>query len=153
MTTDVTGVENVMGEVAHFWQLRKFQFIEEATDFWMEAVAPKECLGDENPDLRTALTLNQFFTEWLLFEMPYQESTLVGITAQRDEISAESRDVLKQIAETQRFSSFKMQWLNPDNLAQTGDRAGLIGETFVIGGTVLVAAGVFLDQKKRREQM
>lgn len=41
----------------------------------------------------------------------------------------------------------------PGNLAQTGDRAGLIGETFVIGGTVLVAAGVFLDQKKRREQM
>ena len=39
------------------------------------------------------------------------------------------------------------------NLAQTGDRAGLIGETFVIGGTVLVAAGVFLDKKKRREQM
>ena len=73
-----------------------------------------DCLGDEDPDLRTALTLNQFFTEWLLFEMPYQESTLVGITAQRDEISAESRDVLKQIAETQRFSSFKMQWLNPD---------------------------------------
>lgn len=41
----------------------------------------------------------------------------------------------------------------PGNLAQTGDRAGLIGETFVIGGTVLVAAGVFLDQKKRRGQM
>ena len=41
----------------------------------------------------------------------------------------------------------------PGSLAQTGDRAGLIGETFVIGGTVFVAAGVFLDQKKRREQM
>lgn len=39
------------------------------------------------------------------------------------------------------------------SLAQTGDRAGLIGETFVIGGTVLVATGVFLDRKKRREQM
>lgn len=114
MAIEATGVENVMGEAAHFWQLRKFQFIEEATDFWMDAVAPKECFGDEDPDLRTALTLNQFFTEWLLFEMPYQESTLVGITALRDEISAESRDVLKQIAETQRFSSFKMQWLNPD---------------------------------------
>ena len=114
MAIGATGVENVMEEVAHFWQLRKFQFIEEATDFWMDAVAPKECLVDEDPDLRTALTLNQFFTEWLLFEMPYQESTLVGITALRDEISAESRDVLKQIAETQRFSSFKMQWLNPD---------------------------------------
>lgn len=31
--------------------------------------------------------------------------------------------------------------------------AGLIGETFAIVGTVLVAAGVFPDQKKRREQM
>ncbi|MFR4881550.1 MAG: hypothetical protein ACLUBO_15430 [Coprococcus sp.] len=41
----------------------------------------------------------------------------------------------------------------PGGLAQTGDRAGLIGETFAIGGTVLVAAGVFLDRKKRREQM
>lgn len=41
----------------------------------------------------------------------------------------------------------------PGSLAQTGDRAGLIGETFAIGGTLLVAAGVFLDQKKRREQM
>ena len=39
------------------------------------------------------------------------------------------------------------------SLAQTGDSAGLIGETFAIGGTVLVAAGVFLDQKKRRGQM
>lgn len=44
MATDVTGVEDVMGEVAHFWQLRKFQFIEEATDFWMDAVAPSFCL-------------------------------------------------------------------------------------------------------------
>ena len=115
MAIGVTGVENVMREVAHFWQLRKIQFIEEATDFWMDAVAPKECLGDEDPDLRTALTLNQFFTEWLLFEMPYQESTLVGITAQLEvSFGAESRDVLKQIAETQRFSSFKMQWLNPE---------------------------------------
>lgn len=31
--------------------------------------------------------------------------------------------------------------------------AGLIGETFAIVGTVLVTAGVFPDQKKRREQM
>lgn len=50
MAIEATGVENVMGEVAHFWQLRKFQFIEEATDFWMDAVAPKECFGDEDPE-------------------------------------------------------------------------------------------------------
>lgn len=137
MAIEATGVENVMEEVAHFWQLRKFQFIEEATDFWMDAVAPKECLGDEDPNLRTALTLNQFFTEWLLFEMPYQESTLVGITALRDEISAESRDVLKQIAETQRFSSFKMQWLNPDT--------SMVLETAGLDSTVL-DAGIAAQQ-------
>lgn len=39
------------------------------------------------------------------------------------------------------------------NLAQTGDAAALIGETFAIGGAVLVASGVFLDAKKRRGQM
>ena len=73
MAIEATGVENVMEEVAHFWQLRKFQFIEEATDFWMDAVAPKACLGDEDPNLRTALTLNQFFTEWL---QPSRSSTM-----------------------------------------------------------------------------
>ena len=31
MAIEATGVENVMGEVAHFWQLRKFQFIEEGS--------------------------------------------------------------------------------------------------------------------------
>ena len=41
----------------------------------------------------------------------------------------------------------------PGSLAQTGDRTGLIGETLAIGGTVLVAAGVFLDRKKRHGQM
>lgn len=141
MAIETTGVENVMEEVAHFWQLRKFQFIEEATDFWMDAVAPKECFGDEDPDLRTALTLNQFFTEWLLFEMPYQESTLVGITALRDEISAEQRDVLKQIAETQRFSSFKMQWLNPDiSMVQLRDvySGKCYGSTFRFRRTLIV---------------
>ena len=33
MAIEATGVENVMGEVAHFWQLRKFQFIEEEVEF------------------------------------------------------------------------------------------------------------------------
>ena len=32
----------------------------------------------------------------------------------------------------------------------TGDASGLLGETFVIGGTVLVAAGVFLSDKRRQ---
>lgn len=37
-------------------------------------------------------------------------------------------------------------------LPTTGDNAALAGETFVIGGVVLVAAGVFLTDKKRRQE-
>lgn len=116
METEVTmGVEKAIDEVSAFWMLRKFQFIEEAADFWEDIVAPVDCYGDEGPDLGTALKINQMFTEWVMFEMPYQDGTLVEIAAQRDEISAESRNVLKQIAETQRFSTFKMQWCKPES--------------------------------------
>ena len=78
MATDVTGVENVMGEVALFWQLRKFQFIEEATDFWMNAVAPKECFGDEDPDLDTTLLLNQSLLNGFCLRCPIRRALLLG---------------------------------------------------------------------------
>ena len=77
MAIEATGVENVMEEVAHFWQLRKFQFIEEATDFWMDAVAPKEYFGDEDPDLRTALTLNQFLLNGFCLRCPIRRVLLL----------------------------------------------------------------------------
>ncbi len=37
-------------------------------------------------------------------------------------------------------------------LPTTGDNAALAGETFVIGGAVLVASGVFPADKKRRQE-
>lgn len=71
-----------------------------------------------------------------------------------DEIARqEAEEVAKQQAAYTPKHLAGKDTAQPGSLAQTGDRAGLIGETFVIGGTVLVAAGVFLDQKKRREQM
>lgn len=71
-----------------------------------------------------------------------------------DEIARqEAEEVAKQQAAYTPKHLAGTDTAKPGSLAQTGDRAGLIGETFVIGGTVLVAAGVFLDQKKRREQM
>ena len=71
-----------------------------------------------------------------------------------DEIARqEAEEVAKQQAAYTPKHLAGTDTAQPGSLAQTGDRAGLIGETFVIGGTVLVAAGVFLDQKKRREQM
>lgn len=71
-----------------------------------------------------------------------------------DEIARqEAKEAAKQQAAYTPKHLAGTETAQPGSLAQTGDRAGLIGETFVIGGTVLVAAGVFLDQKKRREQM
>lgn len=71
-----------------------------------------------------------------------------------DEIARqEAEEVAKQQAAYTPKHLAGTDTAQPGSLAQTGDRAGLIGETFAIGGTVLVAAGVFLDQKKRREQM
>ena len=84
--------------------------------------------------------------------------------AKSDRIAAEqelSDEIARQEAEeaAKKQASYSPKHLagteaaQTGSLAQTGDRAGLIGETFAIGGTVLVAAGVFLNQKKRREQM
>lgn len=71
-----------------------------------------------------------------------------------DEIARqEAEEVAKQQAAYSPKHLAGTETAQSGSLAQTGDRAGLIGETFVIGGTVLVATGVFLDRKKRREQM
>ena len=85
-------------------------------------------------------------------------------SAKSDRIAAEqklsdeiARQDAEEVAKQQAAYSPKhlagTETAQPGSLAQTGDRAGLIGETFAIGGTVLVAAGVFLDRKKRRAQM
>lgn len=78
--------------------------------------------------------------------------------AKSDRIAAEQKlsdEIARQEAEeaAKQQAAYTPKHLAGTDTAQTGDRAGLIGETFAIGGTVLVAAGVFLDQKKRREQM
>ena len=87
----------------------------------------------------------------------YEQAKSDRIAAEQ-ELSAEiARQEAEEVAKQQAAYTPKhlagTDTAQPGSLAQTGDRAGLIGETLVIGGTVLVAAGVFLDQKKRREQM
>ena len=87
----------------------------------------------------------------------YEQAKSDRIAAEQ-ELSAEiARQEAEEAAKKQAAYSPKhlagTETAQSGSLAQTGDRAGLIGETFVIGGTVLVATGVFLDRKKRREQM
>ena len=87
----------------------------------------------------------------------YEQAKSDRIAAEQklsDEIARqEAEEVAKQQAAYTPKHLAGTETAQTGSLAQTGDRAGLIGETFAIGGTVLVAAGVFLDQKKRREQM
>lgn len=87
----------------------------------------------------------------------YEQAKSDRIAAEQklsDEIARqEAEEAAKQQAAYTPKHLANTEAAKPGSLAQTGDRAGLIGETFAIGGTVLVAAGVFLDRKKRREQM
>lgn len=87
----------------------------------------------------------------------YEQAKSDRIAAEQDLSDEIARQEAEKAAKKQAAYSPKhlavTEAAQPGSLAQTGDRAGLIGETFAIGGTVLVAAGVFLDRKKRREQM
>lgn len=101
---------------------------------------------------------------WTSSSPGYDAALAAYESAKSDRIAAEQKlsdEIARQEAEevAKQQAAYTPKHLagkdtaQPGSLAQTGDRAGLIGETFVIGGTVLVAAGVFLDQKRRREQM
>lgn len=115
-------------------------------------VAPAKAILDEKQDAVDGL------------QPGYDAALAAYEQAKSDRIAAEqelSDEIARQEAEeaTKKQAAYSPKHLagtetaQTGSLAQTGDRAGLIGETFAIGGTVLVAAGVFLDQKKRREQM
>lgn len=112
-----------------------------------------------------AMTGSSLISPFTAFAQPGYDAALAAYElAKSNRIAAEQKlsdEIARQEAEeaAKQQAAYTPKHLagtdtaQPGSLAQTGDRAGLIGETFVIGGTVLVAAGVFLDQKKRREQM
>lgn len=115
-------------------------------------VAPAKAILDEKQDAVDGL------------QPGYDAALTAYEQAKSDRIAAEqelSDEIARQEAEeaTKKQAAYSPKHLagtetaQTGSLAQTGDHANLIGETFAIGGTVLVAAGVFLDQKKRREQM
>ena len=115
-------------------------------------VAPAKAILDEKQDAVDGL------------QPGYDAALTAYEQAKSDRIAAEqklsdeiARQEAEEIAKQQVAYSPKhlagTETTQPGSLAQTGDRTDLIGETFAIGGTVLVAAGVFLDRKKRRGQM
>ena len=70
-------VGNDIADMAHFWMLRKFQFLEPAREQFEVIVDPwlSYC---EGPSQNEIMAYNIAFTDWLLFERPYRHGkTLV----------------------------------------------------------------------------
>ena len=68
---ELTGaVGNDIADMAHFWMLRKFQFLEPAREQFEIIVDPWLSYCEE-PSQNEIMAYNMAFTDWLLFERPY----------------------------------------------------------------------------------
>lgn len=63
-------VGNDIADMAHFWMLRKFQFLEPAREQFEIVVDPWLSYCEE-PSQNEIMAYNMAFTDWLLFERPY----------------------------------------------------------------------------------
>ena len=64
-------VGNDIADMAHFWMLRKFQFLEPAREQFEIIVDPWLSYCAE-PSQNEIMAYNMAFTDWLLFERPYR---------------------------------------------------------------------------------
>ena len=65
-------VGNDIADMAHFWMLRKFQFLEPAREQFEIIVAPVAQLLRGTFSKTKSWPTNMAFTDWLLFERPYR---------------------------------------------------------------------------------
>lgn len=72
-------VGNDIADMAHFWMLRKFQFLEPAREQFEIIVDPWLSYCEE-PSQNEIMAYNMAFTDWLLFERPcYHDKTLLEL--------------------------------------------------------------------------
>lgn len=72
-------VGNDIVDMAHFWMLRKFQFLEPAREQFEIIVDPWLSYCEE-PSQSEIMAYNMAFTDWLLFERPcYHGKTLLEL--------------------------------------------------------------------------
>ena len=64
-------VGNDIADMAHFWMLRKFQFLEPAREQFEIIIDPWLSYCEE-PSQNEIMAYNMAFTDWLLFERPYR---------------------------------------------------------------------------------
>lgn len=99
-----------LAQVAKYWMLRKFQFLEAAQTEFETIVDPALAYADK-PALDEILAYNTAFTEWLLFERPYRYGrSLLGCYLDDPPAGAKPEALarLAQVGETQLFSRFSI---------------------------------------------
>lgn len=108
-------VGNDIADMAHFWMLRKFQFLEPAREQFEVIVDPwlSYC---EGPSQNEIMAYNMAFTDWLLFERPYRHGkTLLELYVDEPpaSLSPASLKRLERVRDTQYFSRFGILDKNP----------------------------------------
>ena len=101
-------VGNDIADMAHFWMLRKFQFLEPAREQFEIIVDPWLSYCTE-PSQNEIMAYNMAFTDWLLFERPYRHGkTLLELYVDEPpaSLSPASLKRLEQVRDTQYFSRF-----------------------------------------------
>lgn len=110
-------VGNDIADMAHFWMLRKFQFLEPAREQFEIIVDPWLSYCAE-PSQNEIMAYNMAFTDWLLFERPYRHGkTLLELYVDEPpaSLSPASLKRLEQVRDTQYFSRFGILDKDPAN--------------------------------------
>ena len=97
-------------EMARYWMLRKFTFLEWTSTLFMSIVDPVPAHGPL-PDLRFQQLSNMAFTEWLLFECELRDGMTpleLYLAEPPRSLGEDSAARLRQVAETQFFSRFEI---------------------------------------------
>ena len=101
-------VGNDIADMAQFWMLRKFQFLESArTQF--EVIVDPWLSYCEEPSQSEIMAYNMAFADWLLFERPYYHGkTLLELYVDEPpaSLSPASLRRLEQVRDTHYFSRF-----------------------------------------------
>lgn len=100
-------VERDIRQMANYWLLRKFQFLDWTNEVFFSYIDPDCQLFDLEDDKQ--MILSMCFTEWLLFECPLRDNLTpleLYLKERPMRVSQSSLDRLLQVRDTQFFSRF-----------------------------------------------
>ena len=109
-------VTHDVNDMARYWGLRKFQYLDAASMEFDLLVEPMPADDDREPTLDEILAINKAFTEWVLFERPFGngETPLQRYLAHPPRSAThEAIERLRQVERTQFFSRFAIRDKDP----------------------------------------